>query len=151
MTTVLLRVLLVPLGYAAGLVAGLIVLAAGAWRWGGELLTRGNEEAVVSVVGALMAAPFALAVGAFAVTVAALVGILLAEAFTLRSWLYHALVGAVAALVGRWFLLAPQATAGPGPVRPELVVAAGLAGGLVYWLIAGRTSGRRPNDPAPPP
>ena len=71
--------------------------------------------------------------------VPALAGVLAAEAFAIRSVLFHAGNGAVCALIG-WSLT--------GDLRdqqflskPTVLVAAGIAAGFVYWLIAGWTAG----------
>lgn len=72
----------------------------------------------------------------------ALAAILLAELFGLRSWLYHALGGAAVALVSRllWLRLEDTATV-DGADRLAFSMGAGIAGGLAYWLAAGRSAG----------
>jgi hypothetical protein len=71
--------------------------------------------------------------------VPALAGVLLAEAFAIRSVLFHAGNGAVCALIG-WSLtsnLRDQHFLS----NPTVLVAAGIAAGFVYWLVAGWTAG----------
>ena len=72
---------------------------------------------------------------------AAAVGELIAEAFAIRSWIYHALNGGLSAAIG-WALVQDDTRQ---PYRfltePKAMVAAGLAGGLAYWLVAGWTAG----------
>jgi hypothetical protein len=78
----------------------------------------------------------------------ALVVILLAEGFRLRSVLFYGFVGAAIGFlyspfgtgaVRWWFEVNDQVVSR----RPtELIVAAGIGAGLVYWAIAGRNAGK---------
>jgi hypothetical protein len=84
--------------------------------------------------------------GAFAL-LPALVLIAVAEGYGIRSFLYYATAGAVLgwlAYMGSGFGVRFEETTDIAPVThaAELVVAAGIAGGLVYWLFAGRNAGR---------
>jgi hypothetical protein len=68
--------------------------------------------------------------------------ILLAESFSWRSILYYALAGGA---IGFFFgTISADRRAGPGiaDARAEIMAGAGVAGGLVYWLFAGRNAGR---------
>ncbi|WP_024588337.1 hypothetical protein [Aliihoeflea sp. 2WW] len=71
-----------------------------------------------------------------------------AELLGWRSWLAHALAGAPVALYAGWrmaeMLDAPGAANDPGLML--LTVAAGLVGGIAYWLIAGRNAGMWRDD-----
>jgi hypothetical protein len=128
-----------------------------------------NQEAPWLVVGglfvsvplmALMASYFAFLPGAM------LIG--LSELRGYRSWLYHALCGGAAAFIGLAFARQIRGSSGMTPPPPDTygelplismpqvtaaAVAAGLVGGIVYWLIAGRSAGRWfgpvPTAPAP--
>ena len=79
------------------------------------------------------------------------IGILVSEAFAIRSWMFHVLNGAVSVWLGCQFY---SATAGVPLLQPLVVVAAGIAGGFAYWAVAGFSAGfykpvfRR--DPPPP-
>ncbi|MEX2129424.1 MAG: hypothetical protein WD871_14460 [Xanthobacteraceae bacterium] len=84
-------------------------------------------------------------VAAFSFAPAAVV-ILLAETFSLRSLLIYALAGGAVGLFCGYTLgfveRAPQFQVNsPFGTNFELMAAAGIAAGLVYWLIAGRTAG----------
>ncbi len=68
------------------------------------------------------------------------IGILLAEAFALRSWIFHAGNGALTAWIG-WSLFGYVDDSRIAVNEPLAVIAAGLAGGLAYWLIAGWSAG----------
>jgi hypothetical protein len=92
---------------------------------------------------------FILIVSAFVVAfsfVPSLVVVLLAETFGLRSILFHAAAGALVALFCGYTLgfIEPMPRFDwdiPLSTNLELMAAAGIAGGFVYWLVAGRTSG----------
>jgi hypothetical protein len=102
----------------------------------------------------------------------ALVVVLVTEAFSIRSALAYAIGGALVG-VGCYLGLVPF---DPGTLRfdgivrrhLEIMTGAGIIGGLVYWLIAGRNAGLwrdpprqrpriemapppQPSPPAPPP
>jgi hypothetical protein len=66
-----------------------------------------------------------------------------AELMGWRSWLVHAVGGAVVALYAGWRLAEgmdrPDAASDPGLML--FTLAAGLVGGIAYWLVAGRNAG----------
>jgi hypothetical protein len=80
-----------------------------------------------------------------------------AETFAVRSWMFHAAAGALAAGIGAG--LAGDVADDYGLfAAPRILIAAGLAAGLVYWLVAGSTAGfwkplrtPRPRPAQPPP
>ena len=81
-----------------------------------------------------------------AATLPALVLIVLAEAARMRSLLYYGVAGAVvglAAYFGSDISSRLENTTDVVPVGHalQLAAAAGIIGGLVYWLIAGRRAG----------
>jgi hypothetical protein len=84
-------------------------------------------------------------VAAFAFVPAA-VAIMLTETFSLRSMLVHAIAGGVIGLFCGYTLgfvdrgPAVQMNA-PFGTNFELLAAAGIGAGLVYWLVAGRRAG----------
>jgi len=89
----------------------------------------------------------------------AMLVIAIAEGFRLRSLLLYAIVGGALGLVsyyGGWPGEHPDPS-GTGPVLPraaEIVAAAGIAAGVLYWVLAGRNAGRwrraRVADQVPP-
>jgi hypothetical protein len=95
-------------------------------------------------------AGFGLAVALSAVLVSgyalipAMLFIALAEGFRLRSFLFYAGFGAAAALLtaygSNFSLDAPQGYSFVGHEQ-EVFAAAGIAAGLVYWVLAGRKAG----------
>ena len=85
-------------------------------------------------------------VGAVAILPAALL-IVIAEAARLRSFLYYGIGGALVGLAsyyGSDISVRLENTTDFAPVANalQLAAAAGIIGGLVYWLIAGRNAGR---------
>ena len=76
----------------------------------------------------------------------AFVLIVLAEAARIRSFIYYGLAGALVGLAsyfGSNISLRLENTTDMPPVEHalQLVAAAGIIGGVVYWLIAGRKAG----------
>jgi phosphotransferase system glucose/maltose/N-acetylglucosamine-specific IIC component len=77
----------------------------------------------------------------------AMVVIVIAEAARLRNFLYYGVGGALVALAsyyGSDISVRLENTTDVTPVGNalQLAAAAGIIGGLVYWLIAGRNAGR---------
>lgn len=71
--------------------------------------------------------------------VPAMIVILIAETFGLRSLFFYALAGGAGGLL--YGLTFPAAVATPLDRTVQITLAAGVAAGLVYWLAAGRTAG----------
>jgi hypothetical protein len=102
---------------------------------------RLNNAGVLSLLAAthtaLFSFPFAIPLVAFA------------EWRSVRSWLYYVIAGILIALGG--FAAEYLVEAG---IKPSIVndyaarafLTVGFAGGLAYWLIAGRLAGRRAED-----
>lgn len=136
----LLRLLLVPLGYLAAVMAGAAVILVGEWRIGTLLDTPQPDESGLGIVVALAAAGVLVVVLVSAMWLVAAVGILFSELFAVRSWMFHAANGVVSAWIGAR-LLDADAEGNAVAHDPFYVIAAGLAAGLVYWLVAGCTAG----------
>jgi hypothetical protein len=139
----LLRFILVPLGGAAALAAGTAAIVIAHHRALSALVDASPQAQEEYFIALAFAGPFLavlLSIWAYHTFVPALIGVVIAEALALRSWIYHAANGAVAAWLG--FALTRDLReeyrflTDPGPL-----LAAGLVGGLVYWLIAGWTAG----------
>jgi hypothetical protein len=139
----LLRVLLVPLGGTVAIMVGMVVMLV-AHRNGIAALANADPDAPdLWLFDLLRAGPslaFLLSV-TFALTIlAAAVGVLIAEALAIRSWIYHAANGGLAAWIG-WSMVNDVDARYRFLTEPKILVAAGLAGGLAYWLVAGWTAG----------
>lgn len=97
---------------------------------------------------------FATSFVGFAAFVPALVLIAIAETFDIRTIFYYAIGGAAIGLFayyGSNISVALENTTDLPPVSfgMQLVAAAGIIGGAVYWLAAGRKAGRWKNPFAP--
>ena len=137
------RLLLVVAGYvaAAFVASALLHILAGGWflETTGDWSTPGGRNVLLSVcLGAL-----AIGVDALVVTVPM---IFIAERLGWRSPLYFAAMGLLTPLCTRSGLY--LAGNGVRPVVLAWLAAGGVAGGLAYWLIAGRRSGQHRAAPA---
>ena len=135
----LLRLILVPLGYFAGVLAGTAVILLGSWKiWDADGLDPHAQA--IALYGHVFAAPVLLVILLSMMWLPAAIGILLAETFALRSWMFHAGNGAVSALIA-WNLFGYVDDRHVALNQPAAVIAAGLAGGFAYWPIAGWNAG----------
>jgi hypothetical protein len=139
----LLRLLLVPLGSAAASTVAMMVVLLAHWNEVRALAAANPDAEGAVLLAVILAGPvFALLLMYWlgVTAVPAGVGVLIAEAFAIRSWIFHALNGGVAAWVG-WSMMHDVQEQYRFLTEPRIMVAAGLAGGLAYWLIAGWTAG----------
>ena len=129
----LLRIfILIPIGYVAACVAAGVVMASSLYSF------TGRPDAAIQ--GVVLAFGFVVAVYAGALAFAPmLVAIVLAEAFSWRSFFFWAPFGGVLGLAGK--ALSDHYEGAPTPGVIALYAAAGAVAGAVYWLIAGRSSG----------
>jgi len=117
-----------------------------------DLQTLDIDSGTVNVIvgiGFMLVSGFAL--------LPALIVVLVTEAFSIRHILAYAILGGLAGL-GCYLAFIPFDTVSmtfEGIVRrhAEVMVGAGILGGVVYWLIAGRNAGawRDPSPSFPPP
>jgi len=143
---VIARILMVCLAYVFACIAASLVLTIGALmpRWE-EWTSLGLNSVAVWAVWAVVAVGAAIIASIAALPT--LLAIALAEGFAWRSsLLYAALGGALALSLGYGLDVAgyiPGYAGEPGgPARErEVLAAAGIAGGFVYWLFAGRKAG----------
>jgi hypothetical protein len=139
----IMRLLLVPLGGAVAFTVAMILLVVAHWHEFVALADARPDERGYWLLAFVFAGPvlaflFSLAV---ALTVLpAAVGVLISEAFAIRSWIYHAANGGLAAWIG-WSLMQDIQSEYRFLTEPKIMVAAGLAAGLAYWLVAGCTAG----------
>jgi hypothetical protein len=134
----LLRVLLVPLGYFVAVVIGTLVIVFGSWRLGAAAADPDAQP--FAVFGFVFAAPVLLVMLLSMMWLPVAIGVLISETFAIRSWLFHAGNGAVSAWIG-WSLFGYIDDSRIPLNKPFPVIAAGLAGGLAYWAIAGWSAG----------
>jgi hypothetical protein len=138
----LLRFILVPLGAVMALAAAGALIAVSQWNAFENVLAadpQAQEDYVFALVAAGPLLFSLMSSWAHYTFVPALAGVLAAEAFAIRSLLFHAGNGAVCALVG-WSLTGDLRDQ-PFLSNPTVLVAAGIAAGFVYWLVAGSSAG----------
>jgi len=136
----LLRFILVPLGYLAAVIAGAFVILFGWWKAGTFMLSDNPDAAAAAPVGAVVAGPVLLVVLLGSMWMPGAVGILISEALAIRTWIFHAINGALSAWVG-WQLFGDAEPPDMPLNEPRYVIAAGLAGGFAYWAVAGWNAG----------
>ena len=134
----LLRLILVPLGYFVAVLAGSLVIVFGSWKLGQSAVDPNAQ--VTAIFGFVFAAPVLVVMLLSVMWLPGAIGILISEAFAIRSWLYHAGNGAVSAWIG-WSLFGYVDDTRIPLNEPLAVLAAGLAGGLAYWAVAGWSAG----------
>ena len=144
--SVLARIVMAFFGYVLACIAAALVLTLGslAPNWNDVMAPLGphggtaESIALWSVTG--IAAMIIFTVG-FLPT---LLVIALAEGLALRSAVVYGVIGAALSLAMAYGLdFAGYIASSDGDLarNPEVFAAAGIAGGLVYWLIAGRRAG----------
>lgn len=139
----LLRLLLVPLGAACAVAVATLVVILAHWNRFSDLfadhLSPGEDTVIaIFVVGPALA--WMLSMAAVAMLLPGVLGALIAEAFAIRSWIYHAANGALSAWIG-WFALADFGDLPAFNDAPVIVVGAGIAAGFAYWAVAGWSAG----------
>jgi hypothetical protein len=134
------RLFVVLLAYVLACIAASTVLTIGTLtpQWD-QLAPQGLPSAALwAVVGVATAI-----IGVVAMLPSFLV-IALAEGFAWRSVVFYGALGGVLALALTYGIDFAGYAGGPGSVlarEREVLAASGIAGGLVYWLFAGRNAG----------
>jgi hypothetical protein len=152
----LLRFLLVPLGYLAAVLVGACVILLGSWRFAEMLISSNPDSFAYGVFGFVVAGPFLFIILFSVMWLPGAIGILISEAFAIRSWIFHALNGAISAWLGTQML--SGLNHGEAMNETTFIFGAGLAGGFAYWAVAGWSAGfwkpvfaRPAVPPLPPP
>src|ERR1041384_2867992 len=136
----LLRLILVPLGYLAAVIVGSCVILLGSWRFAETLMSSNPDTFATGLFGFAIAGPILFVMLFSVMWLPGAVGILISEAFAIRTWIFHALNGAVSAWVG-WQAFASFDDTGVPLNQISFVFGAGLAGGFAYWAVAGWSAG----------
>ena len=123
----LLRVVLVPLGYFVAVIIGTLVIVFGSWKLG--VAASDPDAQPFAVFGFVFAAPVLLVMLLSMMWLPAAIGMLMSETFAIRSWMFHAGNGAASAWIG-WSLFGYIDDSRIPLNEPLPVVAAGLAGGI---------------------
>ena len=136
----LMRFLLVPLGYLAASIAGTLVVLAASWPIADMALGGHPDGPGFAILGLVIGGPILLIFVIVLWLLPASIGILISEAFAIRSWIFHVLNGVASAWLG-WQLYGSVAGTGIPSDQPLVVIAAGIAGGFAYWAVAGFSAG----------
>ncbi|MGE0853971.1 MAG: hypothetical protein AB7O44_30890 [Hyphomicrobiaceae bacterium] len=141
MLRVLGRILLLPIAFLLAAVATLfVVISLGQERIVQALSARGPDE--VPVDAAMDLVGLAMRFASVHTLVPALLVIVVGEVARIRSALYYIIGGGVAlAIVPLLTRIGQPMTALElSPAVWQVLAVAGFAGGLVYWLLAGRNA-----------
>jgi hypothetical protein len=144
--SVLARIMMAFLGYILACIAASLVLTIGSFTpdWNELMVSLGfNSAAAQSAALWWITGMAAIIIFMVGFLPAALV-IALTEGLALRSSIVYGIVGAALALaMGYGLDFAGYLTSPDGEIarNREVFAAAGIAGGLVYWLVAGRRAG----------
>jgi hypothetical protein len=139
----ILRLLLVPLGGAVAVTVAMSIVLIAHWSGIVALATARPDMQGFWLVTLIFAGPvlaFLLSITVLLSAVPAAIGVMISEAFAIRSWIYHAANGGLSAWIG-WAMMQDVQADYRFLTEPKVMVAAGLAGGLAYWLVAGWTAG----------
>jgi len=136
----LMRFLLVPLGYAAASITATVMVLIAWWQFADATLGQPADGADYAIFGVLFGGPILLLVMFGLILLPMIVGILISDAFAIRSWIFHALSGVASSWVG-WQLFGADAGTGTAFDQPLAVIAAGIAAGFAYWAVAGFSAG----------
>ena len=144
----LFRLILIPIGYIAAVFAASALIAGIEWLRAYPPVA--NDPTALGLTSLVVLADFLFvyALIIYAALLPSLVAVAVAEILSLRSALYFCGAGLfVAFAVSR--LIDPSISEAI-PKDAAVVAAAGLAGGLGYWISSGRWSGLRlPAEPTP--
>lgn len=143
-----LRVVFALLGYIVAVGAAAAVMMMGEWIRAYPPIASQPDVAMATAVMVVLNGFFLFWLLGTMALLPALAAIVVAEAFSLRSWVFY--VAAGAAIAGLLSRLLDPARIPALPVHADIVIAGGLAGGLAYWLVAGRGAGRRLPAAVPP-
>ena len=142
----LIRLLLVPLGGCVAICVGMLFVMVAHWnRVAG--LTADDYSGLTTF---LLVIPM-LAVGSGIMLLPAALGMMIAEAFAIRSWMYHVANGGLSAAVSLVSIGGFEKTYDLSD-EPLIAIGAGIAAGFAYWAIAGWSAGFwKPVFRSPPP
>jgi len=138
----LLRFLIVPLAAGFACLAAMLFVVAAHWNRFSVMAAEDmrGDEFIFAMFVAGMAHVWVLSLATVSTLVPALIGVLIAEAFAIRSWIFHIANGALSSWVG-WYTLGALDRGIDYYQEPLIVVGAGIVAGFVYWLVAGWNAG----------
>ena len=135
----LLRFLLVPFAASVAVCVALTVVIVAHWNRFAALMAA-NPAPPEDAVLLLIAPALVLSAAAMAILSPAAIGALIAEAFAIRSWMFHVANGGLSAWIG-WVALEEFRKPYEFFDQALIVAGAGIAAGFAYWLVAGWNAG----------
>ena len=144
--TALFRITMMFVGYVWACIAASLVLALGtlAPQWDFFFRSLGVQSSQAQSTAMWVVVGLGALIIFFVGFLPTLLIIIITEGFALRSILVYGVIGAALALVMAFGLDFTGYRAPPGidiAREREVFAAAGIAGGMVYWLFAGRRAG----------
>ena len=132
------RLILVPLGFLCAAIAAIAVVA----TLGLERATHAVHGRDLDVDRLVGFAFYAHDLAAAATIMPAFLVIIVGEVARIRSWVYYIVGGGLALLALPLLARSGQYTGDLALIGPvwQVLATAGFAGGLVYWVIAGRSA-----------
>jgi hypothetical protein len=131
----LMRLLLVPLGGCIAVCVAMMFVMVAQWNRVAAL----SHDDISGLTTFFVVVPM-LAVTSGIMLLPGILTALIAEAFAIRSWMYHTVCGGLAAWVGL-MTIGPLDSDYDFSNVPLIVVGAGIAAGFAYWLVAGWSAG----------
>jgi hypothetical protein len=138
-----LRFLIVPLALTVAALAAISVVCIAYWGQFAKVLAvdpRTSDDLILTMLLVAPAVAWLMGFAAVLMMLPALLGVLIAEAFAIRSWIFHILNGACSSWIG-WVMMSDMRKEYSYAGDPIVVVGAGIAAGFVYWAIAGWNAG----------
>ena len=144
--SVLARIIMAFLGYVLACIAAALVLTLGslAPHWNEVMAPLGPDAGAAESIAVWSVTAIAAIIIFSVGFLPALLVIALAEGLALRSAVVYGVIGAALSLAMAYgldfagYIASPE---GDLARNREVFAAAGIAGGLVYWLVAGRRAG----------
>jgi hypothetical protein len=134
------RIFVMLLAYVLACVAAASVFTIGMFALDWDAV---SSAGLPPAAGSVIVIVVAVIIGVIAVLPTALI-IVIAEAFSWRSMLFYAALGGALALILSHGLDVPKRISQSDAFflhELQVLAASGIAGGLVYWLFAGRRAG----------
>ena len=149
----ILRFVLVPLGISVAALVDAVVVCFANWTQFAKIVVhdpQAPDNLILAVIIIGPAVAIIMAVASVVMLMTGLLGVLISEAFALRSWIFHAGNGALSSWIG-WATSAEFRKPYEFFEDPTIVVGAGIVAGFAYWAVAGWSAGFWKPVFSPPP
>jgi hypothetical protein len=131
----LMRLLLVPIGGCLAICVGMLFVMVA--HWNRVVTVTANDYSGLETFLVLIPT---LAVGSGIMLLPAALGMMIAEAFAIRSWMFHVVNGGLSAAVSLVSIGGFEKTYDLSDA-PLIAIGAGIAAGFAYWAVAGWSAG----------